>query len=159
MSAVITATLALTMGVTVYVGEEGEALACHGHPYTVTEEWAAVPLEWVLSGKVACGDRVYGCLPNGHCLDGVPIQDTGCLLHYPVWPVADQVPFGLDLPIHMREQYGYFHTGRMQFKIYRLSTQSWWTPAENDLLAWDSKHCNGPLTITMENWPWKNKPI
>lgn len=154
----ITATVAITLGVTVYEAEPGKALACHGHPYDTAEEWVAVPTEWVLSGFVECGDLVYGCLPNGHCLEGVPIMDTGCLLHYPVWPVGDGVPFGLDIPIHMRELYGSFNTGRMTFQVYRLSQQSFWTPTPWHLWAWDTKHCHGPLTIEPGDWPGKYKP-
>jgi len=153
---IITATIAITMGVTIYEAPEGTGLACRGHAYDTSKEWVAVPTEWLLGGYLDCKDLAYGCLPNGHCLDGVPVRDTGCLLHYPVWPVEDRMPFGLDIPLHMREWYGNFHTGRMTMQFYRVSEQSWWTPSQASLTAWDTVNCDGPLTL--RGWPWGHIP-
>jgi hypothetical protein len=144
--------MAIMMGVTVYEAPPGKALACRGHAYDLDREWIAVPTEWILGGYLNCGDRIYTCLPNGYCLDGVPVRDTGCLLHYPVH--GTDIPFGVDVPMHMREGYGFFHTGLVPVRFYRSETDDWWYPEPVHLTAWDTKHCNGPLTL--REWPGKH---
>jgi hypothetical protein len=61
--------------------------------------------------------------------------------------------------MHMRELYGNFNTGTVELRIYSVSRNEW---IDNlPLAAWDTKHCDGPLTIkgdTWDNWTLPIKP-
>jgi len=54
------------LGATVYEAPIGKGLACSDFNYRTDREWVAVPLEWVQTGLVNCGDRVYACFSNGY---------------------------------------------------------------------------------------------
>lgn len=54
------------VGATIYNSWVGKSLACNGHRFNERDDWVAVPIEWIKSGVVSCGDRVYACLNNGH---------------------------------------------------------------------------------------------
>jgi len=147
---VITATVWITIGITFYGGDfVGSNLACNGHTYSPDSgEWAAVPIEWVLSGQVACGDILYAEMPNGTTWEG-PILDTGCHLHYPVWDTG--LPFGVDFPIYVRHANALdgklVPTGTGAIAIYKREQSGWWNPPPGAMTAWATRWCNGPLTI------------
>ena len=70
------------------------------------------------------------------------------MLHYPVWD--SKKPFGVDIPMHMRKMYGDFTTGTVKLKVYDVSNGKWIDHLP--LAAWDTKNCNGPLTVGDEIW-------
>lgn len=141
---VITTTLWLTVGITFYGGDfVGQTMACGEVYTTTTEPWAAVPIEWMLSGAVECGDMVYATLASGYTIE-VPIKDTGCLLHYGAWDTGR--PFALDLPrLHFPFDGDRWITGTGQVKVWRQRLNRWWDPPP--LTAWATRWCDGPLTV------------
>ena len=143
MADIITATIAITLGMTVYDAPEGKDLACSGHQYSTTEQWVALPIEWVKGGHVDCGDLVYARSRSGHWLRGVPVWDTGCLLHHSVWDSEGKWGFGIDMPLHMAKDMR-FTTESAAMWVWRRDTATWWTPPPT--LAWATKHCGGKLT-------------
>lgn len=154
MGSIITATIAITLGWTVYDAPEGKNLAYSGHVYTSEKDWVSVPLEWIRAGYVQFGDLVYARSGKGHRLNGVPIWDTGCLLHHDVWDSEGQWGFGIDMPLHMAKEVG-FTTHSAVMWVWRKGTATWWTPPPT--LAWASDICNGPLTWD-GTWGWLYQP-
>ena len=143
----ITATLWLTVGITGYTGA-GQTTAC-GFVYTSTAPpWAAVPIEWMISDAVECGDLVYLDV-NGQQL-AVKVGDTGCMLHYPTWDTG--APQGIDLPrlLFPAEDWP---TMTGQVAVWRVREGAWWTPPP--LTAWATGYCSGPLSVEAE---WMVEP-
>ena len=135
----------ITLGMTVYNASDGAGLACGGRRYRTDKKWVAVPIEWVLGGYVSCGDKVYACTDDGTCIEGLPVWDTGCLLHYNVWDSVGKggYPFGIDLPLHVAKSM-HFTTRSATMKIWRTELGEWWDIPP--LTAWGSMWCDGPLT-------------
>ena len=131
------------VGVTRYRAPTGTRLACTGYTgrtYNVSHDWVAVPTEWVLSGLVACGDMVEITYPDGKRL-WLPVEDTGCMLHWLVWDTG--APMAIDLPHHVANKYSVV-TETAKVRVWSVDQQDW---SDLSLLAWDTKHCEGPLTV------------
>jgi len=145
----ITATLWLTAGITGYGGDfVGQGMAC-GFVYTsTTPPWAAVPIEWMASGAVECGDLVHLDV-NGQQVV-VPVGDTGCMLHWGTWDTGE--PLAVDLPrlLFPAEDWP---TMTGQVAVWRVREGTWWTPPS--LTAWATEYCQGPLTWDGE---WRIDP-
>jgi hypothetical protein len=141
LTQVITYTAWITAGITGYLDNPGDNLACCPGEYG--DYAVAAPIEWVLGGYVACGDIAYIELPNGVTVKA-PIMDTGCMLHYPVWDSGE--PLSMDLPriVFPAAEYP-TATGRV--RVYRRELGEWWTPPP--MAAWATEYCQGPLS-----WEW-----
>lgn len=142
------------LGMTVYSARVGTDLACTRHKYNLGDWWVAVPIEWVVGGYVDCGDLVYACATDGTCIEAVPVWDTGCMLHYPVWDSVGYDrgggwPMGIDMPLHMAKSLD-FHTRSAEIKVWRRATGTWWDEPP-PLLAWATEYCDGPLTVDPVN--------
>lgn len=131
------------VGVTRYHAPEGTHLACTGYTgrtYNARHDWVAVPTEWVLSGVVECGDMVEITYPDGKRL-WLPVEDTGCMLHWSVWD--SDAPMVVDLPGHVASKYKVV-TETAKVRVWSVDQSLW---LDLPLLAWDTKHCEGPLTV------------
>ncbi len=73
------------------------------------------------------------------------------MLHWPVWDTGK--PMAVDVPIHMRKNYGGFYTQTVELRIYDVSKNEW--IESFPMTAWDTKNCDGPLTHTEDKWPLK----
>ncbi len=137
------------VGITFYRASSGTNLACNGHVYDKSKEWVALPTEWFLGGFVDCGNTVYIKLNSGYTMDGVPAYDSGCMLHYGTWRDRD-IPFAVDVPVHMQWLYGGFTTDIVELRIHAFDGDRW---LDNfPLAAWDNINCDGPLTLGEEIW-------
>jgi len=141
----ITATMAITVGLTFYAPSfEGETLACGGKYDDRHGLWMAAPIEWNKGGYVSCGDTALVTFSNGLSIK-VPIRDFGCHLHYPAYDSG--LPYGGDFPrINGLEK---TPTGTGTVAVKRKGGGWWDIPP---LLAWGTEWCDGPLT-------WKEEPL
>lgn len=99
----ITATLAITGGITFYYGDlvEGQPLSCPGHTYAKeTGPWLAVDTSWYADRRVLCGDLFLVTFADGSHMHARAL-DAGYLDEYTIWDTG--LPFVADLPRYWRD--------------------------------------------------------
>lgn len=127
-------------GITFYdLSWEGRTMACGGTYQEDLSPWAAVPIEWIESGLVQCGDLVTAMWADGRIHVAV-VRDTGCHLHYDAWDSGR--PYAVDFDAYGRNGLP-TETGIVQFwrDGERLPVETF--PLE----ATAVEYCNGPLTV------------